>query len=297
MPTSAQFHAQPSASGLALVELDSASASIHVVGVSAAWRKLLMQAEMAAPHLQVAAIEGEYGSGKHTLARYLFDRSPLAASTFERRDAREWLTGDADPSTLTGFTYLDRVDLLAPQGQSLLLGVLKGLQDRPSGRAVILASSQIPLRQMAGQGLLLPDLAFRLTAVRFAVTPLRQRREDIAPLVHFLLDRICARYKQRPVILGPGTLAQRVRDLELARSRITVNAVLPGNIVTEGLGDLGADYLQSMESAVPLGHLGVVADIASAALFFASDEAGYITGQTLVVDGGQTIPESLEAMG
>jgi 3-oxoacyl-[acyl-carrier protein] reductase len=89
----------------------------------------------------------------------------------------------------------------------------------------------------------------------------------------------------------------RSAALELARSRVTVNAVLPGNIVTEGLGDLGADYLQSMESAIPLGHLGVVADIASAALFFASDEAGYITGQTLVVDGGQTIPESLEAMG
>ena len=82
----------------------------------------------------------------------------------------------------------------------------------------------------------------------------------------------------------------RSAALELARSRITVNAVLPGNIVTEGLGDLGADYLQSMEAAIPLGHLGVVADIASAALFFASDEAGYITGQTLVVDGGRLLP-------
>jgi 3-oxoacyl-[acyl-carrier protein] reductase len=39
-----------------------------------------------------------------------------------------------------------------------------------------------------------------------------------------------------------------------------------------------------------------VADIASAALFFASEQAGYITGQTLIIDGGQTIPESLEAM-
>jgi 3-oxoacyl-[acyl-carrier protein] reductase len=89
----------------------------------------------------------------------------------------------------------------------------------------------------------------------------------------------------------------RSAAVELARSGITVNAVLPGNIVTEGLGDLGADYLASMEAAIPLGHLGSVADIASAALFFASDEAGYVTGQTLVVDGGQTIPESLEAMG
>jgi two-component system response regulator AtoC len=61
---------------------------------------------------------------------------------------------------------------------------------------------------MAGQGMLLPDLAFRLTAVRFAIPPLRQRREDIASLAQSLLDRICLRYQQRPVILGPGTLAR-----------------------------------------------------------------------------------------
>jgi 3-oxoacyl-[acyl-carrier protein] reductase len=60
---------------------------------------------------------------------------------------------------------------------------------------------------------------------------------------------------------------------------------------------MGPDYLRSMEAAIPMRHLGSVADIANAALFLASDEAGYITGQTLVIDGGQTIPESLEAMG
>jgi len=178
------------------------------VGVSAAWRKLLMQAEMAAPHVQVAAIEGEHGTGKHTLARYLFSRSPLAGGAFQRRDAREWLVTDADPATLAGFTYLDRVDLLAPPGQGLLLSVLKALQDRPPGRFVMLASSQTSLRQMAAQGLLLPDLAFRLTAVRFAIPPLRQRREDITVLAQSLLDRICNLYQQRPVVMGPGTLAR-----------------------------------------------------------------------------------------
>src|SRR5215470_16532739 len=85
--------------------------------------------------------------------------------------------------------------------------------------------------------------------------------------------------------------------LELAKQKITVNAIMPGNIATEGLADMGAEYIAGMEAAIPLGHLGSVADIAAAALFFASDEAGYITGQTLVVDGGQIIPESLEAMG
>jgi two-component system response regulator AtoC len=208
MQSSTQFHAQPTVSGLTLVELDSPAATLQVVGVSAMWRKLLMQAEMAAPHLQVAALEGEPGSGKYTLARYLFGRSPLVSTNFQRRDAREWLATDADPSTLAGFTYLDRIDLLAPPGQGLLLGVLKTLQDRPPGRAVLLASSQTPLRQMAGQGLLMPDLAFRLTAIRFAIPPLRQRREDIAPLAQFLLERLCTRYQQRPVVLGPGTLAR-----------------------------------------------------------------------------------------
>src|SRR5579862_873549 len=203
---------QPSGPGLTLVEMNQASpvfaGGVQVVGVSAAWRKLLMQAEMAAPHLQVAAIEGEHGSGKQTLARYLFGRSPLASGSFQRRDAREWLATEADPAALVGFTYLDRVDLLAPPGQGLLLGVLKSLQDRPPGRAVVLASSQTPLRMMAGQGLLLPDLAFRLTAIRFGIPPLRQRREDIAPLAQFLLERICTRYQQRPVVLGPGALAR-----------------------------------------------------------------------------------------
>jgi DNA-binding NtrC family response regulator len=48
---------------------------------------------------------------------------------------------------------------------------------------------------MAAQGLLLPDLAFRLTAVRFAISPLRQRREDISVLAQSLLDRICRLYQ------------------------------------------------------------------------------------------------------
>jgi DNA-binding NtrC family response regulator len=211
MSNAAQFQVAGSRptpiTGFTLVDFDSQQ-SLQLVGVSAAWRKLITQADMAAPHIQVAAIEGEQGTGKHAFARYLFSRSPLAHSSFQRRDAREWLVTDADPATLAGFTFLDRVDLLAPPGQGLLLGVLKALQDRPAGRAILLASSQTSLRQMAGQGLLLPDLAFRLAAVRFAIPPLRLRREDIAPLAQSLLERICLRYQQRPVLLGPGTLAR-----------------------------------------------------------------------------------------
>ena len=88
----------------------------------------------------------------------------------------------------------------------------------------------------------------------------------------------------------------RTAAIELARDGITVNAVLPGNIATEGLAGLGADYVRAMETSVPMRRLGSIMDIANAALFFASDEAGYITGQSLVVDGGQILPESLAAL-
>jgi 3-oxoacyl-[acyl-carrier protein] reductase len=88
----------------------------------------------------------------------------------------------------------------------------------------------------------------------------------------------------------------RTAALEFARFGITVNAVLPGNIATEGLAGMGADYVRRMEASIPMRRLGTVADIANAALFFASEEAAYITGQSLVIDGGQILPESLAAL-
>jgi 3-oxoacyl-[acyl-carrier protein] reductase len=84
--------------------------------------------------------------------------------------------------------------------------------------------------------------------------------------------------------------------MELSKYNVTINAVMPGNIYTEGLQDLGAEYLNTMAASIPLKRLGDVKDIGNAVLFFASDEAGYITGQTIIVDGGQILPESLEAM-
>ncbi|MEM7124275.1 MAG: 3-oxoacyl-ACP reductase FabG [Pseudomonadota bacterium] len=88
----------------------------------------------------------------------------------------------------------------------------------------------------------------------------------------------------------------RTAAMEMSRYNTTVNAVMPGNIATEGLSDLGQDYIDGMIAAIPVKRLGEVEDIGNAALFLASDEAGFITGQTIVVDGGQTIPESVEAI-
>ena len=84
----------------------------------------------------------------------------------------------------------------------------------------------------------------------------------------------------------------RSAALELATRGITVNAVMPGNIVTERKRQvMSPEHLAKLAGMIPMKHLGDPEDIANAVLFFASREAGYITGQTLVVDGGQVLPE------
>jgi 3-oxoacyl-[acyl-carrier protein] reductase len=83
----------------------------------------------------------------------------------------------------------------------------------------------------------------------------------------------------------------RTAALELAPRKITINAVLPGTIRTEGLDSLGAENIERMRNCIPLQRLGATTDIGHAALYFASEGAAFVTGQTLTVDGGQTLPE------
>jgi len=84
----------------------------------------------------------------------------------------------------------------------------------------------------------------------------------------------------------------RTAAVEIAPYGITINAVLPGNIKTEGAAALGEDFVRRVEQAIPVGKMGEPEDVAQAALFLASPEARYVTGQTLVVDGGQTLPQA-----
>ena len=89
----------------------------------------------------------------------------------------------------------------------------------------------------------------------------------------------------------------RVAAMELARYGATVNAVLPGTVLTEGLAANGQAFLNSAAAGIPLGRLGTVDDIANSVMFLASDYASYVTGQTIVVDGGQILPETGDAVG
>jgi DNA-binding NtrC family response regulator len=185
---------------------------VPFVGLSSALRRLVLQAEITASRLQFATIEGEAGTGKHLFAQILHQQSGLRNLPFRRRDAREWLATEADSTLPSGTLYLDRADLLASTGQGLLLNLVKMLQNSAiediaqAPRLLLLVSAHTSLRQLAAQGQFLSDLAFRLTAVRFPLPPLREHREDIAPITQTLIDRICRRYQQPTAVLAQGTL-------------------------------------------------------------------------------------------
>ena len=78
---------------------------------------------------------------------------------------------------------------------------------------------------------------------------------------------------------------------ELGPLKIRVNSLNPGMVETEGLHASGfdnGDFRKRVESQTPLGRIAQPEDIARAAVFFASDDAGWVTGQTLILAGGQT---------
>jgi len=79
--------------------------------------------------------------------------------------------------------------------------------------------------------------------------------------------------------------------VELATSGVTINAVMPGNVETPGLAETSEEHQDRMLASIPMERYATAEDIGWAVRFLASPEAGYITGQTLVVDGGQVLPE------
>jgi 3-oxoacyl-[acyl-carrier protein] reductase len=79
---------------------------------------------------------------------------------------------------------------------------------------------------------------------------------------------------------------------ELGPRKIRVNSLNPGMVETEGVHSAGimeSDFRKQVEATTPLGRIGQPDDIARTAVFFASDDAGWVTGQTVVLAGGYTL--------
>jgi DNA-binding NtrC family response regulator len=211
-------------------------------------QRLFSQMRHTARHLRVASIEGEGGTGKmlaaHTLHELGFGpRSPFvpcsAAQFLEAHSAiaplsprsiakPEFSAAGPLKQSRTGTLVLTRVDELSSAHQAGLLELLQWIDHQHIRRALdsiphrILCLSGRPLRKLASTGVLRSDLANRLTAIRFALPPLRERREDIPLLADLFAQRFSDTHGKPIRGLGPQTLPHlcqyswpgNVRELE-----------------------------------------------------------------------------------
>jgi 3-oxoacyl-[acyl-carrier protein] reductase len=130
--------------------------------------------------------------------------------------------------------------------------------------------------------------AFNLTR-NAIVTFLKQKRGDIINITS--ITGIIGLARQSNYAAAKAGIIGFTRSLarEVAPYNIRVNAVAPGFIRTDMLSGLKEEYLEQLRENIPLARLGTVEDVAGAVKFLLSQEAGFITGQTIVVDGGLSI--------
>jgi two-component system response regulator AtoC len=189
-----------------------------------------------ARHLRIATIEGESGSGKALAARTLHDLGPASAGPFIPCPAIQFFQ-EASPATplvpamrdaRDGTLFLSHVEELSSEQQSRLLGLLQWLDHQHARRVPdsaprqVFFSSNMPLRKLAAAPAFRMDLCHRLTAIRFAIPPLRDRREDLPLLADYFAQRFSATHGKPVRGLGPLALPRliphswpgNVRELE-----------------------------------------------------------------------------------
>jgi NAD(P)-dependent dehydrogenase (short-subunit alcohol dehydrogenase family) len=76
---------------------------------------------------------------------------------------------------------------------------------------------------------------------------------------------------------------------EYAKQGIRFNAILPGPILTGITANLPKEYIDAIEKATPIGRMGQPEEVAHLALFLASEDSSYITGASILIDGGYTV--------
>lgn len=203
----------------------------EMAGRSLVMQRLFARLRQAAPHLRIAAIEGEEGTGKALTARTLHSLGPASGAPFVVCAATRFISSETQAvlEEVRGGTLLvTRPGDLTAEQQSRFVDFLEWWEHR-SGRDgqgffphQLFVSSAKPLRQLSASGDLRADLSYRLTAIRFEMPPLRERREDIAALAEWFVAQYSTAHGKPLRGLGPGSLQRllshnwpgNVRELE-----------------------------------------------------------------------------------
>ncbi|MGW8368723.1 MAG: sigma-54-dependent transcriptional regulator, partial [Gammaproteobacteria bacterium] len=218
-----------------LVE-DSSQTDSEIIGRSGTMAQILQQIDKVAATDASILILGENGTGKELVARAIHRASPragrafvhvdlgaIAESLFESElfghkkgaftDARADRAGRFEVAS-GGTLFLDEIGNLSLQMQAKLLGVLQSKAVARVGSNIpipvdarIVAATNMPPRELADPQCFRQDLLYRINTVEIDLPPLRQRTEDIAPLVEYYAARFARKYQKGPMRIGPETLA------------------------------------------------------------------------------------------
>lgn len=193
-----------------------------MVGRSLVMQRLFSQMRCTSRHLRIATIEGDSGTGKALAAQTLHDLGPVSAAPFIPCPAVQFfqhgpslvplmpIMRDAREGTL----FLSHVEDLSLEQQARLLALLQWLDHQHARHTVdsiprqLFFSSNQPLRKLSASPAFRADLCNRLTAIRFAIPPLRDRRDDLSLLADFFAQRFSATHGKPVRGLAPLTLTR-----------------------------------------------------------------------------------------
>jgi DNA-binding NtrC family response regulator len=238
-------------------------------------------------------LTGETGTGKGVVARFIHDAGARARRTFEhvncaslpatlmeselfgvRRgaftDAREDRPG-AFVSAGDGTLFLDEIGELTLETQAKLLHALESGRVRPLGsttevpfRARVIAATNRPLERLLRDGQFRPDLYYRLNVIRIELPPLRERQEDVVPLIDLIVGRV-AEKQSRPVVgvsaaamrrltayAWPGNVRELAHLLERAVALCDHDTLLPEDLNFPRPDDLGSLLTDTAQHPIPL---------------------------------------------
>lgn len=185
-----------------------------MAGRSPVMQHLFTRMRCTAPHFRLAAVEGESGAGKLLAAQTLHRIGPAASGPFAPFLASEFLDSPEShwSDARAGLLYLSRTDELSADAQRRLRDFLEhSAHERlrsqiATGPLQMVAGSSQPLRRMAAAGAFRSDLANHLTAIRFVLPPLRDRRDDIPLLAALFLRNWALRHSKPLRGFAPGAL-------------------------------------------------------------------------------------------